>query len=45
MKKTQTPDNQKSFDFSALLDEYEEIKADLVSVASEPVEVHHGSHN
>lgn len=45
MKKTPTPDNQTAFDFSALLDEYDEIKADLVSAAAEPITISYGSHN
>lgn len=45
MKKTPTPETQTAFDFSALLDEYDEIKADLVTAAAEPVVVSCGIHN
>lgn len=45
MKKDRTPENQTAFNFSALLDEYDEIKADLITAAAEPLPVSYGSHN
>ena len=45
MAKIYVPNNQLPLDFEALVDEYIEVKTELVDAAREPAHVHHGVEN
>lgn len=45
MRRQPVPANQLPFDFEALVDEYIEVKADLVEAARGPAQPHHGAEN
>jgi hypothetical protein len=45
MAKRPASENQLPFDFDALVDEYIEVKADLIEAAREPALPHHGAEN
>jgi hypothetical protein len=45
MRRQPVPANQLPFDFDALVDEYIEVKSDLVEAAHGPAQPHHGAEN
>lgn len=45
MRKPKVPENQLPFDFDRLVEEYIEVKSDLVEAAREPAHPHHGAEN